>query len=226
MLAGFFPYHLYLAVNNRSTIENMERNGRLLSLPARAETLLPARAETLLAAGVTDPQSASLPERPKPGAGLEFISTQSTAPGYAQPPAPGFQDAPSAYRPTSQNPFLPSSATASATGQTSNSSNSNNTGGGGTSQRNNTTFESSALQSLSRMQKRELERKAGRINIYDLGTWQANFRETFGANWNSIYAWLPIGKSEGSGYDWPVNRRAFEKLHSINAQLRTPSSGI
>lgn len=76
------------------------------------------------------------------------------------------------------------------------------------------------------MQARELERKAGKINIYDFGTWQANFRETFGSDWNTVLAWLPIGKSLGSGYDWPINKRNFEKLQRINAQLRMPNNGL
>lgn len=76
------------------------------------------------------------------------------------------------------------------------------------------------------MQARELERKAGKINIYDLGSWQTNFRETFGSDWNTLYAWLPIGKSSGTGYEWPINKNNFDKLQAINAQLRAPSSGM
>ncbi|KAK9893937.1 zf-DHHC-domain-containing protein [Cystobasidium minutum MCA 4210] len=209
MLTGFFPYHLYLSVNNRSTIENMERNGRLLSLPTKAESML--------SAGVTDPHAAGLPERPRSGAGSHLLpnahSSDVYRPGQPRPPPPGFEDSSSSYRSSSvqqqRNPFLPSTAAASLS-----------------SNLTHNTFESSAaLSSLSRTAKRDLERKAGKINIYDLGTWQANFMETFGSDWNTVLAWIPVGKSNGSGYEWPVNKRHFEKLKAINEQLRLPSSG-
>lgn len=210
MLTGFFPYHIYLAVNNRSTIENMERNGRLLSLPARAETML--------SAGVPDPHTAGLPERPKSGAGQHLLQGNSKSrlgQGQAQPPLPGFADSSPTYRPS--NPFLPS---------TSNNTNAFPSHLPATTAAQSTPFESSAISSLSRMQARELERKAGKINIYDLGSWQTNFRETFGSDWNTLYAWLPIGKSSGTGYEWPINKNNFDKLQAINAQLRAPSSGM
>lgn len=211
MLTGFFPYHLYLAVNNRSTIENMERNGRLLSLPSRAETML--------SAGVPDPHTAGLPERSKTGAGQHLLSDNNSKTrirggnGQAQPPPPGFADSSSSHRP--QNPFLPSNESSSVMNAHITSIPSSSTN-----------FESSALSSLSRMQKKDLERKAEKINIYDLGSWQANFKETFGSEWNSILAWIPIGKSSGSGYDWPINKKNFDRLAGINAQLRLPNTGI
>lgn len=224
MLTGFFPYHLYLSVNNRSTIENMERNGRLLSLPVIAETML--------SAGVPDPHAAGLPERPKSGAGSHLLPTHARQPtqyqpGQPQPPPPGFEDSSSSYRPPSlqqqqqqQNPFLPSSSSAAATFSSS--------GTAAASLANlSMSFESNAaLSSLSRAAKRDLERKAGKINIYDLGTWQANFKEAFGSDWNSLMAWIPVGKSNGSGYEWPINKRNFDRLQTINAQLRLPSAGV
>jgi len=194
MLAGFFPYHLYLSMNNRTTIENMERNGRLLSLPARAESIL--------SAGTLDPRDASLPEHPKSGMVGHLL------PQYQQPH-------PSSYRFTAQgqtapsNPFLTNSAYAPTNFAQPVSNN----------------FETSATSSLSRLQRRQLEKKAGRINIYDLGLSGLNFEQAFGAKWYEWKAWVPVGRSKGNGYDYPVNKRKFMALSKLNEQLKTAPRG-
>lgn len=191
MLSGFLPYHLYLACNNRTTIENMERNGRLLSLPPRAEALL--------SAGTTDIREAGLPQAPKDGQRL-----------LDEPAAP----------PQRFNALLPSTA-----GGTMSHS-------GGSSLplpwQPSTTARSSALASLTRQKRRELERKAGKINIYDLGTSAKNLHQVFGAqplwHWRSF---APIGYGMGNGHDFPVNRAKYERLRRLNDQLRnSPDMGV
>lgn len=186
MLSGFFPYHLYLTINNRTTIENMERNGRLLSLPARAESFV--------SAGTLEPSEASLPSYPKTDHAHRLSVSHdmhSTSLGAAR-------DLDNA------NPFLPPQASATIS------------------------LPSRAPSSnpLSRYQRRELERTAGKINMYDLGTASANFSEVFGADWTSWRAWLPIGIGKGTGYEYPVNKAKFARLQRINELLKGPSSGV
>jgi hypothetical protein len=190
MLSGFLPYHVYLACNNRTTIENMERNGRLLSLPARAEAML--------SAGTTDVREAGLPETLKDGQRL--LETRS----IRQKP----------------NAFLP----AGANGTTSSNAGSTlplpwQTQG---------PQPSAALASLSRQARRGLERKAGQINIYDLGTSARNMHQVFGAqpflHWRTF---VPIGYGIGNGQDFPVNRAKYERLRRLNEQLRSsPDMGV
>lgn len=188
MLSGFLPYHLYLACNNRTTIENMERNGRLLSLPARAEAML--------SAGTTDIREAGLPEYTKDGQRL--------------------LDAPQRF-----DTFLPSTVGGEM---------SNGTGGSLPLpwQAQTASRTSSALASLSRQARRTLERKAGQINIYDLGTSAKNLHQVFGPQ--PLWHWrtfLPIGHGIGNGHDFPVNRAKYERLRRLNDQLRhSPDMGV
>ena len=186
MLSGFFPYHLFLATNNRTTIENMERNGRLLSLPAKAESAL--------SAGTLEPRTAGLPERPKGGA-PHLLPITPTRDQYV--PSRG-ADIPN----LSRNAFLPHDSQSQFSTPPP------------------TSFEASASHSLSRLQRSQLERKAGQINIYDLGTASRNFVEAFGGTWYDPKSWLPVGRSRGTGYEYPVNKGNLKRLRRLNEELK------
>ena len=191
MLSGFYPYHLYLSINNRTTIENMERNGRLLSLPARAESAL--------SAGTLQPRDAGLPERSSRNA-PPLLSNRSSS----TDPYQSSHNEAQTYLPP--NPFLPSYSASQIPFQPQSSSSHN--------------YEVSASHSLSRLQRRQLERKAGQINIYDLGTYARNFEEVFGGKWYQIRSWVPLGRSRGSGYEYPVNKGKLNRLRRLNDELR------
>ena len=188
MLSGFLPYHVYLACNNRTTIENMERNGRLLSLPARAEAML--------SAGTTDIREAGLPETPKDGQRL--LEPQSQKFNAFLPTTAGgeMSNGTAASLPLQWQPQAPA--------------------------------QSSALASLSRQARRTLERKAGQINIYDLGTSAKNLHQVFGPQ--PLWHWrtfVPIGYGIGNGHEFPVNRAKYERLRRLNEQLRnSPDMGV
>lgn len=208
----------------------MERNGRLLSLPARAESAL--------SAGTFDPRQASLPEQPKFGVSGQLHSkTNANASSYPDVTVNGstlvephnpfqpwqHQPRKQSYSrvalpaPSHSNPFLPntpdnvfdpSSQTIAAPSFA----------------RSSQSATSLAAHSVTRAQRRQLEKKAGRINIYDLGSSSANLLEAFGSKWNAWHTWIPVGISRGTGYEFPVNKQNLRKLMKINEQLRSSIS--
>ena len=210
MLSGFAPYHLYLACNNRTTIENMERNGRLLSLPPKAESML--------AAGTADPILASLPEHSVAGAGQHLLADSSRAPN------PFLEEQQQHAHSTGgrANPFLPASTRFD---EHSSVINAQPTFAGPSASSSNYPFNLTSQAILTRQARRALEKQAGQINIYDLGLSSRNFEQAFGSKWYQPRSWIPVGRGLGSGYAWPVNRAKLEKLRRINTELRKSRDG-
>lgn len=237
MLSGFYPYHVYLSLNNRTTIENMERNSRLLG------NFIPRKAEGMLAAGTLDLRDAGLPERPKrTGGGMAIRHdggppSLTTAAAAEQNGRHGHSDVamglaaePSSRSNPSLNLFLPDDGRAYPMNASS---------GYDTGHQQHASSSTSASASLShqlrlhhrqgrpgvdpglsRLEIRQLEKKAGKINIYDLGTSSANFREAMGGGWREWQSWVPLGGSRGDGYAFPVNKRKYLKLMRLNEKLR------
>jgi len=214
MLSGFFPYHIYLSVNNRTTIENMERNSRLLG------DFIPRKAEGILSAGTFNLEGAGLPERPKRMGGRMMrrdwllhsldseplpLAAHAAPSGVPLPPPPH----------QSQNAFLPTQAYSVSAA----SSSPHSLPGHPTPSAVQSLNLQSATASLSRLAIRQLEKKAGKINIYDLGFSSHNFKQAFGSDWKQPISWIPVGGSLGNGYEYPVNKRKLVKLQKLNDHL-------
>jgi len=217
MLTGFFPYHIYLTVNNRTTIENMERNSRLLG------DFIPRKAEGVLSAGTFNLGEAGLPERPKRMGGRNLRRDRPPHPLDTEPLTMAPQPIPSgAFHPqvnpphNASNPFLP----AQAYSVPATSSYPQNAPGHPAPSALQSLKVQNAAASLSRLAIRQLEKKAGKINIYDLGFSAQNFKQAFDSDWNHLASWVPVGGSLGNGYEFPVNKRKLVKLQRLNEQLR------
>lgn len=71
---------------------------------------------------------------------------------------------------------------------------------------------------LTRFEVKRLRRKAGRINIYDLGV-KKNLEAIFGSR--KLWWLLPICNSLGNGTSFPIDYDKLEQLESIQAELRS-----
>jgi len=74
---------------------------------------------------------------------------------------------------------------------------------------------------LSRLERRKLEAGATQLNLFDLGSTRANFKQVFGVH-SPLWQWaLPLHpKGISDGYQYPINHRNLQKLMQLTSEIR------
>ncbi|PLW55702.1 hypothetical protein PCANC_04646 [Puccinia coronata f. sp. avenae] len=74
---------------------------------------------------------------------------------------------------------------------------------------------------LSRLERRKLEAGATKLNLFDLGSTLANFRQIFGVHSPAWQWFLPLHpRGISDGYQYPINPHNLHKLIQLTSEIR------